>query len=93
MTDFGSPAGDSTSGEAEGGNGDGKGPGGNAYSGFAGPSRGGAVVNEGGIVDNTGATSKYRYIVTDEYLIKHFLDIGGDGASSTSGDSQGGDAA
>lgn len=58
LTDIGDIAGDSTTGDAEGGRGNGKGPGGNAYSGFAGPSRGGNVVNEAGTVDNTGGTSK-----------------------------------
>ncbi|PSR71329.1 hypothetical protein PHLCEN_2v12843 [Hermanssonia centrifuga] len=50
-------SGTSTTGDAEGGRGDGKGPGGNAYSGFAGPTRGGEVVNSGGPIDNTGATN------------------------------------
>ena len=58
MTDFGSPAGDSTSGEAEGGNGDGKGPGGNAYSGYTGSSRGGDVYNSAGGVTNTATASE-----------------------------------
>jgi hypothetical protein len=56
--DFGNVAGTSNTGNAEGGRGDGKGPGGNAYSGFAGPTRGGNVINEGGSIDNTGETSK-----------------------------------
>lgn len=59
--DIGDTAGDSTTGDAEGGQGDGKGPGGNAYSGFAGPSRGGNVLNEGGSIGNTGGTSKLDY--------------------------------
>jgi hypothetical protein len=57
--DFGNTAGDSTSGEADGGQGDGKGPGGNAYTGFAGPANGGDTVNQGGSVENTGITSEY----------------------------------
>ena len=56
-SDFGDLAGTSSTGDAQGGNGDGKGPGGNAYSGFAGPTTGGGVFNEGGNIDNTGATS------------------------------------
>ncbi|KAI0706080.1 hypothetical protein BC835DRAFT_1409712 [Cytidiella melzeri] len=56
-TNFGNTAGDSTTGDAEGGQGDGKGPGGNAYTGFAGPTRGGNVVDEGGNIDNTGITN------------------------------------
>lgn len=59
LVDFGTSAGESTSGDAEGGRGNGKGPGGNAYSGFAGPTRGGNVVDEGGNIDNTGVTSRY----------------------------------
>ena len=57
-TDIGDMAGNSETGDAQGGDGDGKGPGGNAYSGFAGPARGGNVLSEGGTVDNTGGTSK-----------------------------------
>lgn len=57
MLDFGyADSGTSTTGTAEGGNGDGKGPGGNAYSGTAGPSRGGNLVNSGGSIDNSDAS-------------------------------------
>ncbi|KAI0095304.1 hypothetical protein BDY19DRAFT_81403 [Irpex rosettiformis] len=56
-TNFGTIGGDSTTGDAEGGRGNGKGPGGNAYSGFAGPTRGGNVVNEGGNIGNTAVTN------------------------------------
>ena len=58
LTDFGETAGDTFSGDAEGGRGDGKGPGGNAYSGYAGPARGGKAITEAGTIDNTGGTSE-----------------------------------
>ncbi|KAI0803088.1 hypothetical protein BC629DRAFT_95384 [Irpex lacteus] len=56
-TNFGTVGGDSTTGDAEGGRGNGKGPGGNAYSGFAGPTRGGSVASDGGSIANTGVTN------------------------------------
>lgn len=43
---------ESFTGSAEGGDGDGFGPGGNAYSGAAGPSNGGFVFNQGGNINN-----------------------------------------
>lgn len=63
-------AGDSTTGDAEGGRGDGKGPGGNAYTGHAGPARGGNVINEGGTIGNTAATSElmHQYILLMQRL-------------------------
>ena len=61
--DTGEVAGTSTTGDAVGGQGNNKGPGGNAYSGATGASRGGNVVNtsEGGgaggsDIDNTTAS-------------------------------------
>ncbi|KAH9937433.1 uncharacterized protein B0H18DRAFT_950292 [Fomitopsis serialis] len=48
----GGDAGETYSGEANGGEGDGFGPGGNAYSGATGSAVGGTVVNDGGFVEN-----------------------------------------
>ncbi|KZT06348.1 uncharacterized protein LAESUDRAFT_714408 [Laetiporus sulphureus 93-53] len=48
----GGNAGETFSGEADGGDGNGYGPGGNAYSGAAGSAVGGSVVNAGGFVEN-----------------------------------------
>ncbi|THH32332.1 hypothetical protein EUX98_g1866 [Antrodiella citrinella] len=50
-------AGPSFSGEAVGGNGLGRGPGGNAYSGYTGSTRGGDVINEAGTVENTAGAN------------------------------------
>lgn len=52
IADTAGAAGDSFSGEAEGGNGGGHGPGGNAYTGATGKAHGGDVINDGGAVDN-----------------------------------------
>jgi len=56
-TNTGGDAGETYSGEANGGDGDGYGPGGNAYSGATGSAVGGSVVNAGGAVDNTEAVT------------------------------------
>lgn len=58
ITDFGGAGDTSISGEAQGGQGDGRGPGGNAYTGNAGPARGGSIYNSGEDVDSTGGSSK-----------------------------------
>lgn len=57
LADTGGDGSFSESGFATGGDGDGFGPGGNAYTGNTGPSRGGSIVNEGaGGVTNTGSS-------------------------------------
>ncbi|CCM01640.1 uncharacterized protein FIBRA_03701 [Fibroporia radiculosa] len=48
----GGAAGDTYSGDADGGNGNGYGPGGNAYTGSTGSAKGGSVYNFGGTIDN-----------------------------------------
>ncbi|KAH9835804.1 uncharacterized protein C8Q71DRAFT_724389 [Rhodofomes roseus] len=48
----GGDAGETYSGDANGGEGDGFGPGGNAYSGATGSAVGGSVINSGGFVEN-----------------------------------------
>ena len=56
LPDAGGDAMASESGSSEGGNGGGFGPGGNAYTGAAGPSHGGDVINRGGVITNTDAS-------------------------------------
>lgn len=60
---------DSMSGNAEGGNGGGFGPGGNAYSGAAGPAHGGDVINHGGTITNTDASKRPSYMIAFQGLI------------------------
>ncbi|TCD70673.1 hypothetical protein EIP91_002397 [Steccherinum ochraceum] len=50
-------AGTSFSGEAIGGDGEGRGPGGNAYSGYTGSTRGGTVINSAGTIENTAGAN------------------------------------
>lgn len=56
-------------GTAMGGSGDGEGPGGNAYSGYSGPSRGGNVFNSAGTVDNTAMASEYPSLRRQDFGI------------------------
>ncbi len=72
-------AGSSFSGFAFGGNGDGHGPGGNAYTGSTGASRGGNVVNtsqdsetagDGDAIENTTASKSFAFATTCLTLIQ-----------------------
>lgn len=56
--DGGGDGDESVSGDAAGGNGNGHGPGGNAYTGNSGPSRGGTIYNSAGSVDNSNNSSE-----------------------------------
>lgn len=56
--DVAGDAGTSFSGEAIAGEGNGRGPGGNAYSGYTGSTRGGNVINSAGTIENTAGASK-----------------------------------
>lgn len=58
IVDGAGDGGQSFTGTAEGGNGEGRGPGGNAYSGYTGSSRGGDVYNSAGGVTNTATASE-----------------------------------
>ena len=52
-------AGASESGDSEGGRGRGFGPGGNAFTGDTGRASGGDIINEGGAIDSTAASSEF----------------------------------
>lgn len=60
-------AGQSFTGQADGGDGEGRGPGGNAYTGYTGSSRGGNVVNSAGTITNTAAASEYHVLLKVVY--------------------------
>ena len=70
--DAGGPTSESFSGTAAGGDGGGFGPGGNAYSGAAGPSNGGFVFNEGDDITNTNSSthSCFPYVA---HILMHTL--------------------